>query len=265
VITEIIAFVASLVVAGLCYKAGEPTLGTIAFFAINIMALGIGAGTRSRAAKSDFCPLCQGTGIWSQPLATPVGPQITRTKCHMCNGTGRVSQTTATRGVLHSGAGPQANAVAPAASRHTGSPTATKGVYYVITAQHSGKALDVNEGSRTAGAIVHQWAPAGVDSQRWKLVDTADGYYNVVAKHSGMCLDVKEGSTEAGAAVLQWPRHGGENQKWKLETTPDGYYKFIAKHSGMCLDVKGGGMDDGTPVLQWPVHSGENQKWALHR
>jgi len=80
----------------------------------------------------------------------------------------------------------------------------------------SGKVLDVNGGSSTAGLQLQQWTANGGTNQQWYLKPTGDGYYTIVSHDSGLVADVYGRSTSDGAQVVQWTANGGTNQQWQL-------------------------------------------------
>lgn len=71
--------------------AGHFWLGA-AFFGLGtiVSALMLMSGEPRQREVSPTCPMCQGRGQRSIPMATPVGPQARWGKCERCNGTGRV-------------------------------------------------------------------------------------------------------------------------------------------------------------------------------
>ncbi len=80
----------------------------------------------------------------------------------------------------------------------------------------SGKVLDVNGGSSTAGLQLEQWTANGGTNQQWYLKPTGGGYYTIVSHDSGLVADVYGASTSDGAQVVQWTANGGANQQWQL-------------------------------------------------
>ncbi len=80
----------------------------------------------------------------------------------------------------------------------------------------SGKVLDVNGGSSTAGLQLQQWTANGGTNQQWYLKPAGGGYYTIVSHDSGLVADVYGASTSDGAQVVQWTANGGANQQWQL-------------------------------------------------
>lgn len=113
------------------------------------------------------------------------------------------------------------------------------GEIYKLTAQHSGKNLEVAGNSTADGAKVQQWTDSGRPQQKWKVIDVGDGYYKLIVQSSGKALTVAGGSLEDGANVQQWTDNDLSNQKWKIISVGGGYYKLLVKSSGKALDVIG--------------------------
>ncbi|MDQ6909676.1 MAG: RICIN domain-containing protein [Actinomycetota bacterium] len=133
-----------------------------------------------------------------------------------------------------------------------------------VYAVHSGKSLDVNNGSQANGAPVIQWTPHTGFNQQWSFQPVADGIYRIINVNSGKALDVERGSTADGARIIQWSPHGGANQQWRLKLAPSGTaYQIISVMTGKAVDVNGGSTADGTQVIQWTPHLGANQQWQL--
>jgi hypothetical protein len=137
--------------------------------------------------------------------------------------------------------------------------------FVTLTAQHSGRAVDVPGANGGNGVGLTQYSNWHVDNQRWALEETDSGYYAVSARHSGKCMDVPGGTTSQGANVTQYSCNGGGNQQVRLvgDGGADGAFALQLRHSGQCLDVAGWGMGDGAPLIQWPCTGGANQRFAF--
>jgi endo-1,4-beta-D-glucanase Y/chitodextrinase len=134
---------------------------------------------------------------------------------------------------------------------------------YKITARHSGKVLEVANGSAADGANVQQWTDNGSTAQQWIITPTTDGYYKLVCKASGKALEVSYNLLTDGGNVHQWTYSGANNQQWKLEDVGGGFYKITARHSGKGLDVANASLADGGNVHQWTYNGGTNQQWQV--
>ena len=87
---------------------------------------------------------------------------------------------------------------------------------YTLQYVPSGKVLDVNANSSTAGLQLQQWTANGGTNQMWYLRSTGNGYYTIVSHDSGLAADVYAASTSDGAQVVQWTANGGTNQQWQF-------------------------------------------------
>ncbi|MCD9879952.1 alpha-L-fucosidase [Streptomyces guryensis] len=87
---------------------------------------------------------------------------------------------------------------------------------YKLTCVSSGKVLDVNGYSSTAGLQLQQWTSNGGTNQQWYLQTTGDGYFTIVSHDSGLVADDYGWDTSDGAKVVQWNASGGANQQWQL-------------------------------------------------
>lgn len=145
-------------------------------------------------------------------------------------------------------------------------PPPPPGAAVSLSAAHSGKCLDIPDGSSQDGVQLQQYGCHGGSNQQWRFEPVAGAdTYLVRSAHSGKCLDVAGGSTDNGAAVQQWSCHGGTNQQWRLNAAPQPgqTVTLIAAHSGKCLDLAGWSTADGGVVQQWDCHGGTNQQWRV--
>ncbi|MFI7709301.1 RICIN domain-containing protein [Nonomuraea sp. NPDC049480] len=143
------------------------------------------------------------------------------------------------------------------------------GLYYTFVAQHSGKCLDVRDGSTAHGARVHQWqCIPGLASQQWEVRPLDDGSYALINRRSGRCLDVYHASTTDATIVVQATCYFRNNQRWWITDDPANGsrpQKVVAKHSGKCLDVAWADKANGTRLVQSRCWSGANQKWQISK
>ena len=79
--------------------------------------------------------------------------------------------------------------------------------YHHLVLLSSGQCLNVNQGSRAAGAALIQWPCQGLttNNDQWRIERAAGDNYRVVSRSSGLCLNVESGSTATGAGLIQWP------------------------------------------------------------
>lgn len=130
-----------------------------------------------------------------------------------------------------------------------------------LAAAHSGKVLDVLNGSTDDRAPLVQFDSHDGHNQRFRLDDVGDGLFRIVALHSGKVLDVTGFSMDNETPIIQFEWHGGNNQKWRLEDVGDGRSKIVSAHSGKVLDVHGASLENLAPVTQFDFVGGLNQMW----
>jgi alpha-glucosidase len=135
---------------------------------------------------------------------------------------------------------------------------------YKIINRLSGKALVVQNASRSDVAWVVQWPyQDSTTNDEWRLVDAGGGYYDLVNRNSGRSLDVYDASVSAGARLIQFTSRGSTNQQWQLIDVGGGYVRIVSRLSGLDLDVEAASTADGASVVQWPWNGGANQQWQL--
>jgi hypothetical protein len=133
---------------------------------------------------------------------------------------------------------------------------------YAIKSVNSGKALDVNWGSKNDGANVLQYTYHGYTNQKWYLERQGDGSYVIKCANSNKVLDVAWASRDDGANVQQCSYNGNSCQKWELRRVGNSY-AIINKNSGKALDVSGRSTADNANVLQWRYTGANNQLWNI--
>ena len=118
--------------------------------------------------------------------------------------------------------------------------------YYKIIAEHSGKALTVENDTRKAGVNVVQkkWV-ANSDTQLWKFVSTSEGYY--IRSKTGTVLDIWSAVYAPYTNIWTYTANGSLAQKWHLEKeydsieVPEGIYTIqTALSSSKTLDIANG-------------------------
>jgi mannan endo-1,4-beta-mannosidase len=120
-----------------------------------------------------------------------------------------------------------------------------------LAAKHSGRCLDVRDGSTANRAVIQQWGCSSGAHQRFRFEPASDGFYQIVATHSGKCLDVSEQSLALRAALVQWDCWGGANEQFRFEPAGQGYYRLVARHSVQCLALSGASTANGAQLIQY--------------
>ena len=139
--------------------------------------------------------------------------------------------------------------------------------YYTITAEHSGKVLDVAGASTALGATVQQYTSNGTNAQLWYFTDSGNGYYTI---HSvlGTCLDVWSANTANGTMIDCYAYNGTNAQKWKLtkaESKPleNGTYSITNPSTNKVLSVDGSFTTDGANVYVTGNQNLSSQRFEL--
>ncbi|MEV1119503.1 RICIN domain-containing protein [Actinosynnema sp. NPDC049800] len=134
-------------------------------------------------------------------------------------------------------------------------------VAYTLTAQHSGKAADVNEASTAAGARLVQWTTNGRPNQQFEFVDLADGHVRIRARHSGLYLQ----AAGSGSDVTQQPDTGATDQHWRVVDHGGDVISLVNRRSGLAMDVWEHSTADGARISQYAYSGGPNQRFARRR
>ncbi|HEY8472205.1 MAG TPA: RICIN domain-containing protein [Natronosporangium sp.] len=137
------------------------------------------------------------------------------------------------------------------------------GVFYELVSVHSGKLIDIEGRSTSAGARVIQWDRTGGTNQQFQFVDSGGGFYRIVARHSGMALDVFEWNPDNGAEIRQWTDLNGTNQQWSIIEHGSNRVSFINRFSGKALDLWEGSTANGARISQFDYHGSPLQQWEL--
>lgn len=139
--------------------------------------------------------------------------------------------------------------------------------YYTITAEHSGKVLDVNGASTASGATVQQYMSNGTKAQLWYFTNAGNGYYTI---HSvlGTCLDVWSANTANGTMIDCYAYNGTNAQKWKFtkaESKPleNGTYSITNVATNKVLSVNGSSTADCANVYVTGNQNLSSQRFEL--
>lgn len=139
----------------------------------------------------------------------------------------------------------------------------TTNTWFTITSAHSGLALDVQNASTSAGAILTQYTPNQCECQQFRFVDVGSGYYKIQVRHSNLVIEVYDWNAEDGATIAQWTDLGNTNQQWSVTEHSDGTYSFINRYSGKALDLWNWSTTAGDVISQYTYNGLAVQKWRL--
>jgi alpha-L-fucosidase 2 len=137
------------------------------------------------------------------------------------------------------------------------------GVYYRLTAAHSGKMAEIAGASTAAGALLQQWAATGGLNQQFDFIDSGGGFYRIRARHSGLVLQAA--GTGTGANITQQPDSNAMSQQWRVVDQGSGVVSLVNRQSSLAMDVWSVSTADGARISQWTVSGAANQRFQLQR
>ncbi|MEA5020602.1 MAG: RICIN domain-containing protein [Gordonibacter sp.] len=143
--------------------------------------------------------------------------------------------------------------------------------FYHITAVHSGKSLDVNQGNLIPGAKVHQWDTNGNNNnQRWIVRQNDDGSVSFICRSNAQALDVRWGDAANGTPLQAYTDNGSAAQRWNLVSVEslldEGYYSIKSKvGSGRSLDISAGSASGGANLQLWSWNGSAAQRFKLRQ
>jgi GH25 family lysozyme M1 (1,4-beta-N-acetylmuramidase) len=134
----------------------------------------------------------------------------------------------------------------------------SEGIYVLVSALDTGKALNIADASQVDGAALQLDVANGTLAQKFSFVRNANGSYRIVPLSSSKPIEVKDGSidqTNGQGSVWQWPWRGADSpdvrQDWHVEYTGDGSYRVLSLlgDGTSCLEVNGSATADGTEII----------------
>ena len=138
--------------------------------------------------------------------------------------------------------------------------------WYNIIAKHSGKCLDIANGSMAAGTRLMQHTCHFGDNQTFRFIPVGGGYYNIIAGNSDLCIDQANATFNNGGQFMQGFCHSGLNQRFQSLPGQVGiglYNQIRVQHSGKNMDVANFSFLNGANIMQFDPHSGDNQQFEL--
>ncbi len=94
--------------------------------------------------------------------------------------------------------------------------------YFVLTAENSGKVIDVCNGIASNGTKIQLWDYNGSPAQLWKVKQKEDGYFVIRSKiNPDYCIDIPNQSPDSGIKVQLYQRNDTPAQKFKFALCPD--------------------------------------------
>ncbi len=139
---------------------------------------------------------------------------------------------------------------------------AVAGAATTMVAQHSGKCVDVQWGSTSAGAPLQQYGCNGTAAQSFSFNATGDGFYRIVpGTNSALCLDAPASN---GSQVTQATCNTSRaTQKWGVSQNADGTYQVKTQDGARCLNMSGANSNDGSALITWTCGPDSNMKFTM--
>ena len=150
----------------------------------------------------------------------------------------------------------------PAAVAPASAATIDTGSWYVLVNKHSGKAMEIANGSSAGGAEVTQYTRNDTCAQQWRFIDSGGGYYRLMNRCSGLVVDIHEHSLDNGARVVQWSDLGNPNQQFSVQDVA-GNVQFVNRNSGKALDLWEWSTANGARISQYDDTNAVNQQWQM--
>lgn len=120
---------------------------------------------------------------------------------------------------------------------------------YRIIATHSGKAVEVKQGSTADGALVGQNTYSLLNNQHWLISSISGTDYKIINLRSGKAMDVVGNAITNGAGIEQRTySNTDEAQVWFIKDRENGTFNIIGKQSQKALDVPGSNTGDGVSM-----------------
>ena len=111
--------------------------------------------------------------------------------------------------------------------------------YYKIVAEHSGKSLDILNGSEKKNANLQQYAWNSSDAQLWKFVKADNGTYYIRSK-LGTTIGLATSNVVSGTNVCMDQVNGNNIQKWvlkKAENAPVANGRYVISNAKFSENV----------------------------
>ncbi len=135
---------------------------------------------------------------------------------------------------------------------------------YALTASHSGKVLDISDGSTDEGVSLVQQQLQKTSSQMWNISLADSIFYSIINEKSGLAMTVENGSIEEGAGIIQSVYTGAETQQWSINFLGEGLYSIINRNSSKSIEVDGGATGNGAPIYQASYIDSSYQQFEIY-
>lgn len=138
--------------------------------------------------------------------------------------------------------------------------------WYYIKNTGSGKYLTVTDNAGKANQNIEIRTGSGVDGQKWKVTNTADGYITITSALGDFMMDVSGAKNANNVNIALYHAYSGDAQKFKAVTlNQNGTVALLTKVSSesRAIDVYENGKTDGSNVIQWDYNGQTNQSFTF--
>ena len=127
---------------------------------------------------------------------------------------------------------------------------------YTITAIHSAKALDVQNGGTALYTNIWQYDVNGTNNQKWVIEEIGNGYYNIISKANGLYVDISGGlSNNDGTNIQLYYDNDSDAQQFRFVPIniidEDSYQIQSTINPRKVLDISNGSQDNYANVQLW--------------
>jgi fibronectin type 3 domain-containing protein/regulation of enolase protein 1 (concanavalin A-like superfamily) len=141
--------------------------------------------------------------------------------------------------------------------------TLEEGVYRILVT-HSGKAVEVKNGSTADSALVTQNTYSFLSNQHWIISPISGTDYKITNLLSGKVMDVVGNAITDGAKIEQRTYSDtDEAQVWFIKDRENGTYNIVGKQSQKSLEVPGSNTADGVAMDLFRWTDGPNQVFRI--
>jgi len=144
-------------------------------------------------------------------------------------------------------------------------PTINTSSWYLLTAKHSGKAIDVRGAGRVNGTAVQQYTTNRSAAQYFRFAASGSGFYQVVNQLTNTQVwDAAGAGTANGTKIVTYGWAGGRNQQWRPVWDSSQNVTLQPRHAvTKCLDVPGGSTADSVQLQLWDCNGTAAQKFTM--
>jgi fibronectin type 3 domain-containing protein/regulation of enolase protein 1 (concanavalin A-like superfamily) len=142
-------------------------------------------------------------------------------------------------------------------------PQTLNGLYRII-ATHSGKAVEVKQGSTAEGALIGQNTYSFLSGQHWIISPISGTDYKIINLLSGKAMDVVGNAITNGAGIEQRTYSDTDrHQVWFIKDRENGTFNIVGKQSQKALEVPGSNTSDGVSMGIFTWTDGANQVFKI--